>query len=159
AAWRLMVSAAVDGAKMQGYVMTRQPGRGMSNTWVAKKAGEQKRVSIRTSQDRWIAFPPLNNGARWKTLDEVDLVIVAGVDSADDPRNVEVCIFPAAEVRRRFDASYRARIAHGQTIRDDFGMWVRLDAPDVDLPSRIGSGLAVDYPSVARISIDEILRS
>ena len=40
-------------------------------TWIA---------SVRTTRDRWIAFPPLDGGTRWKTLDDVELVLVAAVD-------------------------------------------------------------------------------
>ncbi|MFZ5746380.1 MAG: hypothetical protein ACOY45_01845 [Pseudomonadota bacterium] len=156
ASWRLMVSAAVEGAKKSGFAMKRQPGRGLSNTWEATKDGDAKIASIRTTRDRWIAFPPLDSGSRWKTLDDVELVIVSAVDNPDNPQNVDVHVFPADVVRERFDASYSARIANGHTVRDNFGMWVKLDAADADLPTQAGAGLAVEYPAVARFSIDEL---
>lgn len=156
ASWRLMVSAAVEGAKKAGFDMKRQPGRGLSNTWEASKDGEAKIASIRTTRDRWIAFPPLDNGSRWKTLDDAELVIVSAVDDADNPQNVDVYLFPAKVVRERFDASYAARIDNGHTVRDNFGMWVKLDTADTDLPTQIGAGLAVEYPAIARFSIDEL---
>jgi hypothetical protein len=156
ASWRLMVSAAVQGARQQGYDLKRQPGRGLSNTYEVTKAGETKVASVRTTRDRWIAFPPMDDGKQWKTLDDVDLVLVSAVDDHQNPQNVDVYIFPADEVRKRFNASYAARIANGHTVRNDYGMWVKLDAGDPDVPSQVGAGLADDYPKIARFTIDEL---
>lgn len=156
AAWRLMVKAAVTGANKIGYEMKRQPGRGLSNVWEASKNGKVEIVPIRTTRDRCIAFPPLDNGAHWKTLDGADQVIVSAVDNPENPQNIEVYLFPANVVKERFDASYAARIKNGHTVRDNFGMWVKLDAAETDLPTQVGGGLAVDYPAIARFSIDEL---
>jgi hypothetical protein len=62
---------AVEGAKKAGYALKRQPGRGLSNTWEVTKDGEAKIASVRTTRDRWIAFPPLDGGPagkRWMML-------------------------------------------------------------------------------------------
>lgn len=156
AAWHLMVRGALKGAEQAGYTLKRQPGRGLSNTYEMTKGGETKVASVRTTQDRWIAFPPLENGTRWKTLDDVDLVLVSAVDDRYNPQNVDVYLFPAEEVRRRFDASYAARIAEGHTVRDDYGMWVLLDKGDDQVISQVGHSLAVDYPAIAHFTIDEL---
>ena len=156
ASWRLMVSAAIEGAKKAGYTAKRQPGRGLSNTWELSAGGISKIASVRTTRDRYIAFPPLDGGKRWKTLDTVDLVLVSAVDEPGDPQNVDVYLFPADDVRKRFDASHAARIENGHTVRDDFGMWVMLDRGDDTLPGQVGHSLAVDYPAIARFSIDEL---
>lgn len=156
ASWRLMVSAALEGAKQAGYSMKRQPGRGLSNTYEMTKGGETQIASVRTTRDRYIAFPPLEGGAKWKTLDAADLVLVSAVDDAGNPQNVDVYLFPADEVRKRFDASYAARIANGHTVRDNFGMWVMIDKGDSEIASQVGHSLAIDYPAIARFSIDEL---
>lgn len=156
ASWRLMVSAAVEGAKQLGYELKRQPGRGLSNTYEVTKDGKSSVASVRTTRDRWIAFPPLEGGTRWKTLSDVELVLVSAVDDPVNPQNVDVYLFPADEVRKRFDASYAARIANGHTVRDNYGMWVKLDAGDPEVPSQVGAGLAVDYPRIARFTLDEL---
>jgi hypothetical protein len=156
AAWRLMVRGALKGAEQAGYTLKRQPGRGLSNTYEMTKDREVKVGSVRTTQDRWIAFPPLDKGKRWKTLDDVELVLVSAVDNRENPQNVDVYLFPADEVRRRFDASYAARIAEGHTVRDDYGMWVPLDKGDDQVISQIGHSLAVDYPAIAHFTIDEL---
>lgn len=156
ASWRLMVGAATKGAEAKGYRLARQPGRGLSNTWEMEKGGVTKVASVRTTRDRWIAFPPLEKGKRWKTLDDVDLVLASVVDDKDDPQNVEVYLFPADEVRKRFDAAYAARIAAGNVLRENYGMWVNLDPDDRGLAVSAGSGLAKDYPAIAKFSLDEL---
>lgn len=156
ASWRLMVRAALEGARQSGYDMKRQPGRGLSNTYEMTKDGVTKVASVRTTRDRWIAFPPLDGGTRWKTLDDADLVLVSAVDDRLNPQNVEVYLFPADEVRERFDASYAARIESGHVVREDYGMWVLLDAGDPGVVSQVGSGLAEKYPPIAHFTIDEL---
>jgi hypothetical protein len=156
AAWHLMVSAALEGAKAMGYALKRQPGRGLSNTYEMTKDGKTQVASVRTTRDRWIAFPPLDGGAKWKTLDDVDMVLISAVDDRLNPQNVDVYLVPAAEVRKRFDASYAARIKEGHTVRDDYGMWVMLDQGLDEVPTQVGHGLAVDYPAIARFTIDAL---
>ena len=155
--WRLLVDAAKKAVASQGYSLSRVPGRGLSNIWNITKDGKTKVASIRTTRDRWIAFPPLQGGTKWKTLDDVETVIVAAVDSKDDPENVEVYIFPADEVRKRFNAAYAARKKDGQTIKDNFGMWVSLDRDDRGLAASVGSGILDHYKRVAGYSISELL--
>src|SRR4051794_17382642 len=106
AAWHLMVRGAIKGAEQAGYMLKRQPGRGLSNTYELTKDGKTNVASVRTTQDRAIAFPPLKKGTQWKTLSDVQLVLISAVDDKDDPQNVYVHLIPADEVRKRFDASY-----------------------------------------------------
>src|SRR5262245_55946385 len=119
---RVLVSAALLAAEQQGLTLTKLPGRGKSNVWEGRTNGKSERISIRTSKNRWFAFPPLNRGKKWRTLDDVDVVMVAAVDDSDDPRRAEVYRFDAKEVRRHFDAAYAARASAGHTIKDGFGM-------------------------------------
>jgi len=156
AAWHLMVSAALEGAKRLGYSLKRQPGRGLSNTYEMTKDGVTQIASVRTTRDRWIAFPPLEGGAKWKTLDDVDLVLVSAVDDRQNPQNVDVYLFPGDEVRKRFNASYAARMKEGHTVRDNYGMWVMLDKGADDVASQVGHSLAIDYPAIGRFTIDEL---
>jgi hypothetical protein len=92
----------------------------------------------------------------------VQVVIVAAVDSKENPEKIEVYVFPADEVRRRFDAAYTARTGAGHTVREDFGMWVLLD-PDSRAntpghsPGYVGSGIIAQHPRVAMYSIESLL--
>lgn len=155
--WQFLVEAAKRGVEAQGFELERVPGRGLSNVWNLKRDGAVQPASIRTTRDRWFAFPPLANGNRWKTLDEVDLVVVAAVDSKDSPKNIEVYIFPAEEVRKRFKSAHKARSEAGLAVRDDFGMWVGLDADVRGIPASVGSGIVDQHPPVAVYPIETLL--
>lgn len=155
--WNLMVSAAKQGAISRGYALERIPGRGLSNIWTITKDGKSQRASIRTTRNRWFAFPPLANGTKWKTLSEVDVVIVASVDSRDNPENVEVFIFPAEDVRTRFDAAYAARKKAGKLLTDNFGMWICLDPTNDSNHDTVSSGIVEKYKRVALYSIDKLI--
>ena len=154
--WRQLVDTGKKGASEAGYAMSRVPGRGLSNVWSVTKDGKTQLACIRTTRNRWIAFPPLNGGKKWKTLDDVELVIVAAVDSKVEPKYVEVYILQADEVRKRFKSAYGARIKEQHVVRDDFGMWVNLDPDARDTASSVGSGLAKDFKPVARYSIESL---
>ena len=128
------------------------PGRGRSNTWEIQEDGRSKRVSIRTTKDRWFAFQPLEGGKKWKTLDDVEIVVVAAVDKRDDPHSIKVYRFDADEVRQRFDAARAHRIQGGLIVQDDFGMWVNLDADDTT-----GSGLGAENAPLATYPLEELI--
>ena len=152
--WALLVGAAT---RALGGAPKRVPGRGRANIWEVEESGRHKRVSIRTTKDRWFAFQPLKKGTKWKTLDDVAIIIVAAVDDCDDPRNVEVYRFDAEVVRKRFDAAYAARTDAGQKVRDDFGMWLNLDVDDRGLPASVGAGLATEYPPIATFPLEGLI--
>lgn len=152
-----MLQYAGQGLEKAGYQWHRIQKMARKRVWMLEKGGEQTKAAVRTSQDRWFAFPRKGDG--WKTLDEVgaDAVVVAAVDNPDRPRNVEVYVFPAEEVRRRFDANYQARSDAGHAIvtthKGSFGMWIGLDRQPEGSPHAVGSGLAQDFPPVAVVPI------
>jgi hypothetical protein len=157
AVWRLLCEAAKRAMEAGGYELARVPGRGLSNLWLFERNGKRGSASIRTTRDRWFAFPPLNKGTKWKTLDDVDVVLVAAVDDPDNPEKVEVYIFDADAVRKRFRAAYDARIAAGHRVKDNFGMWLKLDRDERGLPTSVGSGLADQRPPVATYAIADLM--
>jgi len=155
-----MVNAAKKGLEDDGYEISRVPGRGLSNVWSTEKAGKTQLAAIRTSRDRWFAFLPVDGGKKWKTLDRVDLVVLAVVDDKDDPKNIEVYVFPANEVRRRFNDAYQARIKAGHSVPDSHGMWVALAPDNRGLPSSVGAGLGGEggvHKPIAIYPIEAIL--
>jgi hypothetical protein len=155
--WRLLVESAKRAMESAGYGLHRVPGRGLSNLWLFEKNGKRGSASIRTTRDRWFAFPPLDGGSKWKTLDDVDVVLVAAVDRPDNPSDIEVYIFDADVVRSRFKAAYEARVKAGHRVKDNFGMWLKLDRDDRGLPTSVGSGLADYRPPVATFPIADLL--
>ena len=102
---------------------------------------------------------PADGGAKWKTLDDVELVVIATVDSKEAPQKVEIYILPASDVRKHFDAAYKARTAAGHVISEDFGMWVGLDPDQRGRASSVGAGIIKQHKPVAAYSIKELLSS
>lgn len=157
ARWRLMVDAAKKGAEAAGYKLTRVPGRGLSNVWTLEMNGKKQLTAIRTTRDRWLAFPPLQGGKKWKTLDDVDLVVVATVDAKEDPKQVEVYILPAKHVREHFNTALAARAKAGYKNLDNFGMWVGLDPDPRGIATSVGSGIIKNYKPVAVYAIEPLI--
>jgi hypothetical protein len=154
----VLVEAALRGARAHGMVLARKPGRGKASIWEWKREDGPRLVAIRTGQSRAFTFPPLEHGEKWRTLDDVDYVLVAVVDDRDHPQAVEVYLFDQPEVRRRFELNYRSRTEAGQSVTDDYGAWLPLDRDDRDLPHSAGSGLADDFPPIASFSLQELIK-
>lgn len=151
--WHLLVDTALQALEEKGYRARKVPRKGRQNIWSIEQDGDEKLIAIRTSQDRWFAFPPLD-GNHWKTLDDVDLVVVATVDDKDHPRKAEVYLFPADEVRRRFNEAFAARVEAGRTGMSDFGMWVALDIHETGGANDVGSGIIESYPPISIIPLE-----
>ena len=123
------------------------------------KRAKSELISVRTTRGRKFAFPSINKGKAWLTLDDVDSVVVAAVNDRKNPETIEVYKFDAAEVRQRFSDAYSARTNAGMSIRDNFGLWVSLDKDNRDLPRSVGTGLGDEHPPIAVYSIDELVAS
>jgi hypothetical protein len=157
-AWAILVTAAKRALEAEGFTRNRVPGRGRSNVWKIERQGKSQLACIRTSKDRWFAFPPLARGTKWKTLGDVDMVITAVVDIPEAPQKIQVYFFDAAEVRKRFDAAYYARTKAGMVVQDNFGMWVNLDEDKRDLPASVGAGLAKEHKPIASYTIETLAK-
>lgn len=156
-AWQVSAGAATKALIDAGYQLTRLPGRGRSNVYTAQKGAKSELISVRTTRGRKFAFPSINKGKAWLTLDDVDSVVVAAVNDRKNPETIEVYKFDAAEVRQRFSDAYSARTNAGMSIRDNFGLWVSLDKDNRDLPRSVGTGLGDEYPPIAVYSIGELV--
>ena len=87
----------------------------------------------------------------------MELVVVATVDLKENPKNVEVYIFPAKDVRQRFDEALAARTKAGQVNKDNYGMWVALDPDTRRIPLSAGSGIVTHYKRVAIYPIEPLV--
>jgi hypothetical protein len=101
--------------------------------------GESKTVTIRTSQDTWIAFPcnKANNG--WGTLEDADYVIAASVDDFLNPHCAQVHMIEGADMRDRVDRAYTARKATGHSLPLGRGMSVSPYHQESDIRITISS--------------------
>lgn len=139
----------------QGWKVERVPGSGKSSMRRISKGPESKIVSIRTTQDTWIAFPRDKHDKSWVTLSEVDIVVAVSVDDYYNPRFAQVHIIDGDEMRDRFDRAYAARLKAGHTIPLGRGVWVSLYFPDSDkTTSHVGGGAGLVHPPVKRVPLN-----
>ncbi|RZJ02110.1 MAG: hypothetical protein EON90_00500 [Brevundimonas sp.] len=142
----------------QGYAVRRSPGSGARQVYEAAKGDETLRIAVRTSQDTWFAFPRLADDSGWLTLDEVDWVLVASIDTPHQPTEARVHWMPADDVRARFEQGYRARLAAGHAVPLGRGLWLSLYDPNASSPvSHVGGGFGLDYPPIATCSLSQVL--
>src|SRR5438270_12069912 len=78
--------AAEEALEKDGWRVERIARSGKSSMRRITKDKVQKTVSIRTSQDTWIAFPRTLDDLRWATLADVDYVVAASGGSRGNPR-------------------------------------------------------------------------
>jgi hypothetical protein len=146
--------AAEEALKKDGWRVERIARAGKSSVRRITKGKLQKTVSIRTSQDTWIAFPRTRNDGAWATLGDVDYVVAASVDSRDDPRFAVVHLIPGDEMRTRFDRAYASRKKAGHSLPVGRGIWLSLyDKESQDPVSLVGAGAGLDYPAIATIPL------
>lgn len=125
-------------------------GSGKSSVRRITKGAESKIVSIRTTQDTWIAFPRVESDKGWRTLDEVDAVVPVSVDDRHNPKFAKVHIIEGDEMRDRFNRAYAARKKAGHTIPIGRGVWVSLYLPEAKDPvSHVGAGAGLKFPPIA----------
>lgn len=139
-----------------GWQVSRAPGMGKSSVRRIEKDGQQMLVSIRTSQDQFIAFPPKAKGKGWVTLDEVDAVIAVSVDANVPPKKALVHWLPGDETRERFNRALKARADAGHSRPPGRGIWVPLYIKDDDTVRHVGGGAGLDHPAMATIALDDV---
>jgi|SRR5712664_513329 len=141
--------------RKNGWKVERIPGFGKSSVRRITKGGKSRKVSIRTSQDTWIAFPRNDADNGWVTLSDVDAVLAVSVDDRHDPKFAQVHMIEGDEMRQRFDRAYRARVKAGYSIPLGRGVWVSLYHPDeTDPVTHVGGGAGLDHPPMARVPLE-----
>jgi hypothetical protein len=144
----------IETLRQEGWKIERIPGIGKSSVRRITKGGKSRKVSIRTSQDRWIAFPRNQTDNGWITLSDVDVVLAVSVDDSDDPKFAQVHMIEGNEMRQRFDRAYKARKAAGRSIPLGRGVWVPLYHPDrTDPVTDVGGGAGLEHPPIARVPL------
>jgi hypothetical protein len=144
----------VEALEKEGWKVSRIPGSGKSSLRRITRGSESLDVSIRTTQDTWIAFPRASDDKSWRTLSEVDAVVAVSVDDVENPRHVLVHMLDGDEMRDRFDRAYRARRKAGHTIPVGRGVWVALYHDEANDPPRlVGAGAGVKHPAFARVPL------
>jgi hypothetical protein len=141
--------------RQNGWKVERIPGIGKSSVRQITKGGVSRKISIRTSQDTWIAFPRNKKDNAWVTLSDVDVVVAVSIDDYSDPKFAQVHMIEADEIRERFDRAYAARIAADYRIPLGRGVWVSLYHRDeTDPVTHVGAGAGLDHPPIARVPLE-----
>ena len=147
---------AVSALESDGWTVERVAGSGKSSVRRITKGKESKVVSIRTSQDTFVAFPRTPGDKSWRTLDEVDAVVPVSVDDKDDPKFAKVHLIDGDEMRTRFNRAYEARKKAGHKIPIGRGVWVSLYIPEAAEPvSHVGAGAGIKFPPIATVALSE----
>lgn len=145
---RRLFEIGMEYLRREGWKVSKIPGFGKSSVRQIAKAGKTLKVTIRTSQDTWIAFPRDLDDMRWTTLADVDVVLAVSVDDGHNPQFANVHWLEAADVRKRFDRAYEVRKKAGHSIPLGRGIWVSLYHPEADEPvNRVGGGIGLAYPA------------
>jgi len=149
-----LFNIAVGALEEAGWKVERVQGSGKSSVRRITKGAKSKTVSIRTTQDTWIAFPRIDNDKGWRTLDEVDAVVPVSVDDKDNPKFAKVHMIDGDEMRDRFNRAYAARLKAGHTIPIGRGVWVSLYLPEAQDPvSHVGAGAGLKHPPLATVPL------
>jgi hypothetical protein len=149
-----LFGAAEEALVKNGWKVERIARSGKSSVRRITKGKAVKTVSIRTSQDTWIAFPRTQDDGAWGTLADVDYVVAASVDSHSNPRFAQVHLIEGDEMRARFDRAYAARKNAGYTLPVGRGIWVSLYDKEAESPvTLVGAGAGLDHPAIARVPL------
>lgn len=138
----------------QGYQLVRAQEGAFGGTFYTLRStggtafGDNIKVSIRTSRDRWISFQPKDAmDGTFEALEHADYVLVVAVNDHHNPEHADIYWISADKVRDAFKRSFLARLEADHAFKPGWGMWVGLDAYDDPAPSYVGSGLkdVTDY--------------
>lgn len=150
----LLFRIAVESLKNDGWKVEREPGSGKSSVRRITRGNDSKLVSIRTTQDTWIAFPRTEGDMSWRTLDDVDAVVPVSVDDRESPKFAKVHLIPGDEVRSRFNRAYKARKDAKHSIPVGRGVWVSLYHQEASDPvSYVGAGMGLKFPPFATVPL------
>ena len=149
-----LFQAAVRALEKLGWKVERIPREGKSSVRRITKGNIAKKVSIRTTQDRWIAFPRNKKNDAWATLRDVDFVVASSVDDIDNPRFAQVHLIEGDDMRGRFDRAYAARKQAGHALPDGRGVWVSLyDTESNDPVTHVGAGAGLAFPAIDTVPL------
>lgn len=149
--------AAVHALEQDGWSVERMSGTGKSSLRRITKNDQSKVVSIRTTQDQWIAFPRVNERDEFGTLPDVDAVVASSVDDPHEPKNALVHLLDGDEMRDRFARAVKARKDAGNVLPLGRGVWISLyDREQPEPTNRVGAGAGRQTPPIARLPLEKL---
>jgi hypothetical protein len=155
-----LFAAAVMVLEGQGWKVERVTGAGKSSLRRITKQGGSKTVTIRTTQNTWIAFPRNKKNDGWGTLEEVDFVIATSVDNPENPKLACVHMIPGDDMRSRFDRAFAARKKADYALPLGRGIWISLYEDEANSPvTHVGAGAGNAYPPLGSVSLSKLSAS
>jgi hypothetical protein len=146
---RGLFQLAIQALEAQGWQVTRVPRGGKASLRQIARGKERHKVSIRTSQDAWIAFPRRSDG-NWVTLDGVDFVVAVSFNDKQNPTMASVHMIPGDAAREHFNRAYLARKQAGYRMHAARGIWISLyEKESIEPVVLVGAGLGLMYPAIA----------
>lgn len=150
-----LFEVGVETLQKEGWKVERVAKGGKASLRRITKGGDSKLVSIRTTQDTWIAFPRDKTDSEWVTLSGVDMVVAVSVDDPENPQFAQVHLLDGDDMRSRFDRAYAARKQAGYKIPVGRGVWVSLYHPEGNDPvTHVGAGAGLKSPAVERVPLE-----
>lgn len=141
---------AIRELEKQGYTVERIPRAGKGSLRKITKDGVSRKVTIRTSQDTWIAFPRNASDTGWSTLEDADLVLAASLDEKGGSY-ANFHLMDADDIRARFDRARSARLKANHVMPAERGIWISLYNQEADEPvSMVGAGAGLKHPPFAK---------
>lgn len=151
-----LVQVAEEALANEGWTVERIAGSGKSSVRRITKGKVQKVVTVRTTQNTWIAFPRTGDDDAWATLGEVDYVVASSVDDRYNPQFAQVHLIDGNEMRARFDRAYAARKAANYTLPVGRGIWLSLYDREAAAPvTLVGAGAGLAYPPIAKVLLTQ----
>ena len=147
---KFLRTTAVQELKKLGYQVERIPRAGKGSLRRITKDGVSKTVTIRTSQDTWIAFPRNSDNTGWSTLEDADLVVAASLtEKGGDRANFH--LMDADDIRARFDRARAAKLKADHVMPSERGVWISLYNEEADSPvSMVGAGAGLAFKPFAK---------
>ena len=147
-----LLRIGIETLERDGWVVSKATGLGKASVRRITKGSETLLVTIRTTQDQWIAFPQKPGGKGWITLGDVDVVLAVSVNDREAPTEVWVHWIDAKEMRDRFDRAAKAR---GFRPNERRALWIPLYIED-DGDRYAGGGAGLKHPPIARVALKGI---
>lgn len=145
----------VEALQKDGWRVEKVQGAGKASVRRITKQGQSRIVSIRTTQDTYIAFPRTKNDQAWVTLSDVDAVVAVSVNDRENPKFALVHFIEGQDMRDRFDRAYAARKAAGHKIPLGRGVWLPLYIKDSNrVPAHVGGGAGLDNKPIAQVPLE-----
>lgn len=139
---QFLFNTAIKELEKQGWKVERIPRAGKGSLRLIIKGDQRKKISIRTSQDTWIAFPRNETNTGFATLEDVDVVIAASLADKHDATTAKFHWIEADDMRARFNRLYEAKVKAKHQTPEGRGIWLSLyDEEKADPVSFVGAGV------------------